>query len=86
MNHRLSMLSAAIGATLVAKRRGGLERHYRFTVAAPGGSFAFTQPIHIERLSLVPLDEVAAELGVVVEATGEATLIERQGFRSGFIT
>ena len=65
-----------IGAALAFQRRGGLERHYRFTVSAPGGSFAFTQPIHIEKLTLEPLDEIARQMGIRVETSGEAVAME----------
>lgn len=68
-----------IDAQLVRRRRGGTDRIYSFKVAAPAGSFTFTQPIYIEKLSLVPLDETARDLGVVVETTGEATAVERLG-------
>jgi hypothetical protein len=68
-----------IDAVLIYRRRAGLERLYRFTVSAPAGSFSFSQDIHIERLSVVPLDEVARQMGVQVELSGAALAIERLG-------
>jgi hypothetical protein len=68
-----------IDAQLVRRRRGGTDRIYSFQMSAPGGSFAFTQPIYIEKLSLVPLDEAVRDLGVVIETTGDATAVERLG-------
>lgn len=69
--------SVEIGAVLEYQRRGGLERHYRFTVSAPAGSFTFSQAVHIEKLSLTPLDEAARQLGIRVETSGEAVVMER---------
>lgn len=64
-----------IDATLAFRRRN--ERHYAFTVSAPGGTFRFTQPVHVEKLSLAPLDESARSLGITVVTTGDAQRIER---------
>jgi hypothetical protein len=74
-----------IDATLVYARRAGTERQYRFEVSASGGSFGFTQGIYIERLSLLPLDEVVGDIGVKVSLSGAALVIERleDGAHSG---
>lgn len=66
-----------LGATLTYQRRGGLERHYRFTVTAPGGRFAFDQAVHIEKLTLAPLDDVARDMGIRITTSGDAVEIER---------
>lgn len=66
-----------VGASLIYQRRGGLERHYRFTILAPGGTFTFEQAVHIEKLTLAPLDDAAREVGVRVETWGDATAMER---------
>lgn len=71
--------SVEISAELVFQRRAGTERHYRFTVSAPGGSFTFTQPIYVEKLSLVPLDEVARDRGIELRTSDAATAVERLG-------
>ncbi len=66
-----------IHADLLYKRRGGLERAYRYTVTAPGGSLAFTRPVYIEKLTLAPLDEAARPLGIRVVTSGAADEIAR---------
>lgn len=66
-----------VGATLVYSRRGGLERQYRFTVSAPAGAFTFAETVHVEKLSLAPLDETARLLGIDVVTTGEAEAVAR---------
>ncbi|WP_298455343.1 hypothetical protein [uncultured Cellulomonas sp.] len=68
-----------LDARLVRDRRAGTDRSYRFTVSAPAGSFGFVQPIYVEKLSLVPLDEAARELRITVEVSGAMTAVERLG-------
>lgn len=66
-----------VGATLVYSRRGGLERQYRFTVATPTGAFTFSEVVHVEKLSLAPLDETARLMGIDIITTGEAEAVAR---------
>jgi hypothetical protein len=69
----------SVAAELVRSARGGKERVYRFALSAPSGTMTFLHDVHIERLSLAPLDEVASTLGIEVEVSGEATALGRLG-------
>lgn len=65
-----------ITASVRNERRGG--RSYRFTVAAPGGIFVFDQDVHVEQLSLAPLDDAAQPLGIQIVTDGAAEAIGRR--------
>jgi|GEM_PF-965550 len=64
-----------VHATLVARRQA--ERTYAFRVRAPGGELTFEAPIYVEKLSMAPLDELAARWGFTVSVHGEAQRIRR---------
>ena len=67
-----------IGATLRHERRGGRERSYRFTVSSHDGSFSFNQDVHIEKLSIAPLDGAAHDLRIEVVTSGAAEQLGRR--------
>jgi hypothetical protein len=64
-----------VHATLIARR--GAERTYRFRVHAPGGELTFDVPIFVEKLSMAPLDELAARWGFTVTVHDDAQRIRR---------
>jgi len=66
-----------VGAALTLQRRGGLERRYRFTFVSGSDSFSFDAPIYIEQLSMAPLEEIAAQLGITLDVTDAAEEMQR---------
>lgn len=71
-------VSVNVHAGLVLKRRAGTERHYRFTISIPGRSFTFDAPIHVEKLSMAPVEEAAVLTGITFTTTGAADAIHRR--------
>jgi hypothetical protein len=66
-----------VHAELVHQARGGLERHYAFRLVAPAGVLELRTPVHIERLTMEPLEARARAWGITVTAHGDATAIAR---------
>jgi hypothetical protein len=67
-----------IGAVLRHDRRAGRQRSYRFTVSTRDASFSFTQDVHLEKLSIAPLDEAAHGLRIEVVTSGAAIQLGRR--------
>jgi hypothetical protein len=64
-----------VHATLI--RRSQAERVYAFRVVAPGGELGFEAPIYIEKLSMEPLQEIAARWRFTVSTHDEALRLRR---------
>lgn len=64
-----------IHATLIARRQA--ERTYAFRVVAPSGELTFEAPIFVEKLSMAPLDALAARWGFTVSTHDQAQRIRR---------
>ncbi|MGN8247082.1 hypothetical protein ACTHAM_000754 [Cellulomonas soli] len=66
-----------IEAELVYSGRAGQDRSYRFTVSGAAGTLRFDQSVHIEALTLAPLEDTARALGIEIVTTGAAEEIQR---------
>ena len=70
-------LAVRRGETVEIDVEHQLRTTSRYTVTAPSGSMTFTADGFVHKLTMRPLEEVAARHGITVRTTGEATRIVR---------